>query len=374
MEKAPPPFEERRRYPRTNTAPLGLTSPNLAAKSPLYFITTKLPDHKQFSSWQAHISALQECYLAEGATAHDGFIAEQTIWSLNGILLVQEVLPAFSYERSEKKLHFNPIDHWQITFLKRGQTWTEAGGHVAHNEPNMMEVRSLGRPFRGRKLATSATTLFMPIDLFNYLGGLPVACSNVVFGGHRVNLVSNYLTSIEANLQQMNQEDITTVKERLRDMIFDAVIPLVNHGTQQEETLQLGLMTKARRFIMNNISSSNLTVEKLCRELGISRTRLYELFEASGGVANYIRRRRLLLAHSIIADPSDNRTIAEVGLAIGIDNAGNFSRAFTQHFGYAPSSVHRRASASKVIQQTTEIQDEQQYETFEGLLRTLGLY
>lgn len=128
---------------------------------------------------------------------------------------------------------------------------------------------------------------------------------------------------------------------------------------------------RARRFILSNLASHDLPPEALSRELAISRTRLYELFETSGGVANYIRRRRLSAAHVMLADSSDHRRIAEIGLAIGFDSAVNFSRAFTQQFGYRPSNIYKRNSADGAG--PAEHMDASAAVTFESLLRTLGL-
>ena len=74
----------------------------------------------------------------------------------------------------------------------------------------------------------------------------------------------------------------------------------------------------------------------------------------------------------MLADPSDARKIAEVGLAIGFDSAANFSRAFTQQFGYSPSNIHKRMSGDHTRPDWQT--DKKPKVTFESLLRTLGLF
>ncbi|MEI5680681.1 helix-turn-helix transcriptional regulator [Mesorhizobium sp. CCNWLW179-1] len=368
-------FVERRHHSRVAKTPLGVNEPPLkGALVPLRFRTAKLPPSGQFPAWQEHMTALLDCRLPEDAAVQDGFLAEQTIWNLGGALIIQQAIPAFSFERPPGKLRLSPIDHWWITFLHSGRSWTEVDGHVAQNEPGMMEIRSLGRPFRGRKLASVATSLIVPVDLFAGRGGLPAASNNVVLGGYRIRLLMDYLSSVEANLDRFTQDDLAGVKDRLREMVFDAVMPLLDRGDDRDEISQVGLMTRARRFIMNNISSSDLTIESLCRELAISRTRLYELFEASGGVANYIRRRRLLAAHAMLSDPADSRRVADVGFAIGFDSPANFSRAFTQQFGYSPSNIRMQNSTDRNSPLRGETQESPPNLTFESLLRTLALF
>jgi AraC-like DNA-binding protein len=364
-------FVERRRYLRGPQAPLDLDEVKPGILTPLRFETDGLSPCQQFSAWQEHIGALLEARLPDNVKPEDGFVARQAVWDLGGMLIVQQDTPAFSYERSPDKVRLSPLDHWYITFLRTGHTWTEVGGHVAQNEPGMMEIRSLGRPFRGRGMATTSISLIMPVDLFAERGGLPAASNNIILSGHRARLLVDHLSSIEANLDWFTQEDLSTIKERLKEMIFAAVTPLVDRNGDKDQISQVGLMTRARRFILSNISSPDLTTEALCKELAISRTRLYELFENSGGVASYIRRRRLHAAHAMLADPFNGRKIAEIGALLGFDSPANFSRAFTQHFGYSPSNVQKHNPGRGPRSEGQK--DKKSGVTFEGMLRTLGL-
>lgn len=107
-------------------------------------------------------------------------------------------------------------------------------------------------------------------------------------------------------------------------------------------------MERAHRYIHLNLNSGDLTPEAICRELGISRTRLYQLFEPSGGVLNYIRRRRLLQAYAELSDPTNNRPIAEIAEAAGFDLAANFTRAFSHEFGANPREIRKAAAAERL--------------------------
>jgi AraC-like DNA-binding protein len=74
----------------------------------------------------------------------------------------------------------------------------------------------------------------------------------------------------------------------------------------------------------------------------------------------------------MLADPSDARKVGAIALAIGFDSAANFSRAFTQQFGYSPSNVRKQMYGDDAhsIGQT----DKGPEVTFEGLLRTLDAF
>lgn len=286
------------------------------------------------------------------------------------MLLVQQTVPAFSYERTVDMVRFSPIDHWQFTFLRTGRTWTGVDGRIAQNEPGMMEIRCLGQPFNGRALETDAVMLIVPDDRFSDHGAMPLASNNTILGGRRVKFLYEQIVGLEASLDSIVQADLPSIKSRLLGMLLDTVTPLVDRDGDSERVSQLGMMTRARRLIRNRLLSTDLTPESLSRELAISRTRLYELFEQVGGVAKYVRQQRLSAAHGMIGNPADRRTIAEVGAAIGYDSAANFSRAFSQQFGYSPSNVRaHRAETDGGSDGDTIVSAEP---TFERLLQTLG--
>ena len=74
----------------------------------------------------------------------------------------------------------------------------------------------------------------------------------------------------------------------------------------------------------------------------------------------------------MLADASENRKVADVALAFGFDSAANFTRAFTQQFGYSPSSVRKASSRTDAVADSQ--QDQSQPVTFETLLRTLAMF
>jgi len=365
-------FVERRQSVRTPVSPLGEVAGSANLLEPLIFSTEGCEPSEQFSAWQQHMALLLDLRLPDGIRPGEGFLASQAVWDLGGMLLIQQTAPAFSYERPKEKVRFSSIDHWQISFLRSGHSWTGVDGRVAENEPGMIDVRSLGYPFRGRAIASESVSLIIPVDQFAGRGGMPEASNNVTLGGYRAKLLIDFVTSLEDGLSRATNEDLPGLRDSLRQIIFDTIAPLVKKIDVSEQISQLGLMTKARRFIQKNLMSRDLTPEALSRELAVSRTHLYQLFEGSGGVLNYIRQRRLFGAHAMLADASENRRVADVALAFGFDSAANFTRAFTQQFGYSPSSVRKASSRTDTVADTQ--QDQSQPATFETLLRTLAMF
>lgn len=364
----PADFVERRQWPRLSQAPLFPEMQAATAPESLSFSNLDLPADQQFAAWQQFMTPLIDIHMPERVRIGDAFPVNQIVWNLEGVLLIQQDSPAFSFARSEEKVRYSSIDHWQVTFLRTGKTWASTNGRVVENAPGMMEIRNLGCPFYGRSLAGQSLALIPPRDLFAIHGGLPNADSNIVLGGERVELLHSYVDHLETNLERLTKNDLAGVRNQLRDTIFEIMASLA-HDRLDSDAAQTGLMTRARQFIQDNLHSTSLTPETLSRELAISRTRLYEMFQTSGGVLNYIRRRRLLAAHMALSDPANRLKIGAIAEQLSFDSAASFCRAFTHEFGYNPSEVRKHSGMHEMAHPVGT----KDLSTFNGWLSSLGL-
>ncbi|WP_173934748.1 AraC family transcriptional regulator [Chelativorans sp. Marseille-P2723] len=325
---------ERRRWPRPqniDTTP----APAEPALDPLIFSTEHLPRQEQFFAWQAQMTPLVDVILPQGARPEDGFAAGQIVWNLGSILFVQQQTPAYSYARSAARLRSSPIDHWYIKLPRTGCSWTEVNGQAVENRSGSVELRSLSSLFSGRTTASRSLVIYMPRDLFTAEAAILDANNNTILPANMAELMISYIDGIEAGLPRLSAEELPQVVQTIREMVL-ACLPKTGNASTKAQKPASALMERARIYVQQNLALPVLTPEALSRELGISRTRLYELFEPSGGVLHYIRRRRLLAAHAALSDPADARLIGEIAEAVGFPSAASFSRAFHDEFGYPP--------------------------------------
>ncbi|WP_370631814.1 helix-turn-helix domain-containing protein [Phyllobacterium lublinensis] len=324
------PAVERRRWPRqpTTTAEAAIPPPAL---EPLTFSTRNIDAKDQFAAWQAYLSPLVDIRLPDGVSEESGFPAAHTAWNLGSMLVVQQSAPPHSFARSAAKLRSNSIDHWHLTLLRSGKTWTEVEGQVFQGKPGSVELTSLGQPFTGRATAAESLSFYLPRELFSDANVV-----NAALSGTYTNLLIEYMDSLEAKLASLAVPDLPRVVQTTRDMIVTWLASTAEQHASTESQGNFALMERVRRFIQRNLSSPDLTPDRLSRELGISRTRLYQLFEPSGGVLHYIQKRRLLAAHAALSNSANRQQIVEIAAAVGYTSAAHFSRAFSKEFGYSP--------------------------------------
>jgi AraC-like DNA-binding protein len=361
------PDKERRRIPRP--PPDEPAPPTQPALEPLYFSTRNLAIESQFSAWQAHVAPLVDVRLPDGTSVDKGFCADHTAWNLGSMLVVQQHAPAHSYARAASKLRSSPIDHWVVVLPRTGRAWTEVDERVVEGQPGKVEFRSLGHPFRGRATESKSVTLYMPRDLFTDAAATLDAKNNSVLSGNFANLLIDYVNGVEARLRSLTAEELPTVIQATRDMILAGLSPSAGRAVQQQ--MSVALMERARRYVQRNLNSPALTPDTLCRELGVSRTRLYQLFEPSGGVLHYIQKRRLLAAHAALSDSANRQRIIDIAETVGFSSAANFSRAFSSEFGYSPREARNVATPARLAH-AISLAEQDRTRSFEEWLKMLG--
>lgn len=74
----------------------------------------------------------------------------------------------------------------------------------------------------------------------------------------------------------------------------------------------------------------------------------------------------------MLADASENRKVSDIAQLLGFETAANFTRAFTQHFGYSPTSVRKAFPRNDGTGDSQP--DANGSVTFANLLRTLAMF
>jgi AraC-like DNA-binding protein len=362
---------ERRRWPRETQPQIEVSPPAPPALEPLSFSTLALAPEYQFAAWQAHMAPLVEVKLPAGKSPNEGFPAEHTAWNLGSMLIVQQRTPPHSYLRSSAKLRSSSIDHWYVALPRTGRAWTEVDGRVAESHPGKLEIRSLGHPFSGRTTESEGLFLYLPRDLFTDAAATLDARNNSILSGNFANLLVDYVDGIESRLRSLTAEDLPRIVHATHSMIIACLAPPAEQDSAAEQLAGIALMERARRYVQRNLGAADLTPDLMCRALGVSRTRLYQLFEPSGGVLHYIQSRRLIAAHVALSDPADGRRIVDIAEAAGFSSAANFSRAFSKEFGYSPREARNVVVFPRPVHSVSFAENEKT-SSFEGWLKALG--
>lgn len=101
-------------------------------------------------------------------------------------------------------------------------------------------------------------------------------------------------------------------------------------------------MAAIRRHIDEHLGDENLSVDSIAHHFGMARASLYRQFAALGGIASYIRIRRLQKARQLLANADDSvPRISTIARQFGFPVAASFSRAFRAEYGVGPRAFYR---------------------------------
>ncbi len=102
------------------------------------------------------------------------------------------------------------------------------------------------------------------------------------------------------------------------------------------------LIERAVKYVEDNISRSDLSVEELSKELGMSRVHLYKkILHITGKTPiEFIRVLRLKRAAQYLRESQLN--VSEIAYKLGFNNPKYFSKYFQEEYGISPSEYQKR--------------------------------
>ena len=115
-------------------------------------------------------------------------------------------------------------------------------------------------------------------------------------------------------------------------------LPTANNVRQEiQDKKQREVFGKLVELVNANLTDQQFSVDHLCLELGMNRTKLYSFIKSTTGMSlgNYIRKIRLDKAAELLR--TTDMSISEVGYAVGIESPSYFTRTFKEQFGSSPS-------------------------------------
>jgi YesN/AraC family two-component response regulator len=97
------------------------------------------------------------------------------------------------------------------------------------------------------------------------------------------------------------------------------------------------ILESAKSYIESHLSD-DIAIEDICKQLGIGRTRLYEIFrkELNIGISKYILRRRLHNAKKLLK--TTELSIPQIAFKVGFSDYNYFSRVYKKHYGKSPKN------------------------------------
>ena len=152
-------------------------------------------------------------------------------------------------------------------------------------------------------------------------------------------MLADHLRLLAGRVGALSITDAPYIEKATMALVAACVAPCSDLCAAAAPQMGEVLFQRARRYVEAHFGDAELSPQRMCRELGVSRATLYRMFEARDGVAAYIQARRLARVHRLLSDSRDGRGIAEIAYEHGFASAAHFTRAFRRAFDATPSEV-----------------------------------
>lgn len=301
------------------------------------FTTATRERRHQFTCWRELVAPLVEVDRNEPATA--GYHASARAYDLGPLHFVASCWDSMQYRHTREHVRASGIDHWYLTLLKRGNDISRAGDRVLRSSAGDLQVRSFAFPFSGRCDTTNSISLYLSRDNFPDISGMLDAVDHKRIAGSYTEILGEYIIALENYLKTLQISEISLVVETFTHLLSAALKPTAKDVAAADIPMEASRFSLARKHIQQHLTSPDLGTDSLCRALEISRRQLYHLFEKHGGVAKFIKKRRLAACCKAIGNPADHRLISTIAYSYGFTNHALFSRQFQAEYGFSPSEA-----------------------------------
>ena len=314
------------------------------------FATTQLSGEDRFEAWRSGISVLFDVAPLTHRTPLDSFQAQVEAVHLGQLLLGDLRFGAQRFARSQARAAQDGLDHYLVQWYRHGGFVGQHGdGDDLHVRGGDVVVFDMARTQHTVAQDSHVLSLIVPRTLGDeaFAGRAnphgTVLRADSVFGG----LLADHLGALHRRLPTIRMDQADDVVRATTHMLAACLRPSQRTLAEAQAEVLAVTLERIQRHIGRHLGEP-LTPESLCRTFGISRHRLYQLFEPLGGVARYVQQRRLQRAFQSLSNPAYRHLrVADVATRLGFASEAHFSRAFRATFGHTPSDVRAVAEAAR---------------------------
>lgn len=286
--------------------------------------TSSVSPAEQFDFFRSWYAGIAEVMLLQQKGA--SFLARQMAWDFGRLTFIYLTLPDCHF--GWRHLTRPTIDNWYLTLLLSKPQ--NPGDDL---EAEDLSLQSFADPFEYVSKKNDFLAFVLPRTLhFTQSSKIEIRKSSK-------QLLTDYMILLHRSLPGLRSIDALNIAAATTSMLAACLAPSRDRIAEAQRPIEAVLMNRASQIIAKRLADPKLTPDLLCREIGVSRSGLYRIFESVGGVSNYIRRARLRKTRDALTDSSDGRSISTIAEQWGFMDPSTYSRMFKKEFGISPREV-----------------------------------
>lgn len=305
---------------------------------------------REFDLWRSGYSPLYEMD-AESVPARSSFRSGLTAHNLADVVIIDGYSSAETLRRTAQTIARSSIDHISLTVYSEGGCGLDIEGRAAEVHPGEVFFLDMTRRSTLRTPDYKSLTLVLPRTLLaRHVAHLDGLHGKILPRTSPLNeMLAAHMRMLRAQAPSLDIPDMYAAARGTAALIA----AFTGASTDGRELIsQVAASTSletCRRMIDANLHDQDMGPEFLCKKLGVSRAKLYRMFEPLGGVSQYVQQRRLMRAYHIVVDPTHARErISTIATRCGFSNISAFNRAFRQTHGMSPTELRVAAARAEL--------------------------
>ncbi|WP_323119647.1 helix-turn-helix transcriptional regulator [Burkholderia alba] len=307
---------------------------------PLFrFSTLDFPEKERFSAWVRDNHC--HCRLQNGGSV--AFDAQSTGAVLGPFILSGRSWvdrgrnAAYEVNRTERLIRADGQDFFRLSIVVSGRLLYRPASPQPAKAAGDLFIFDAAQANESRIEPGDMISLVVPRD---FLPSRTAQWHGLTLSGGVALLLRDYLVSLFRNLPTLNRDDVPHIVKSTLHLITAAVDPTSDAVRQASIPIHDVLFDRVMRYVDAHLLEADLTPDRICRSVGVSRAKLYQLLDSHGGVMRQIQRKRLQRAYHVLADPNRSGVrMADVAWNHGFPSEKHFYRAFKERFGHTPSET-----------------------------------
>lgn len=312
------------------------------------FATSDAPPDEQFEAWAVEVPFFNFAPDRRALGAFDmhcqhvsfgPFVLENRVW-IDG-----PSAATFGADRTSRHVHADQHDYYCFNLQVGGSLSLRTRSVSQIKQNGDLYLLDYGRPFEyittsGHEISLAVPRALLPPKV-ERLHGCSLSQGSTA-------LLRDHLLSLRENLPKLGTAELPYIADATTQLLLACVQNMPDGLPESHRVVDELLTRRVRHYIDTHLLEADLTPDRVCREAGISRAKLYQLFTPSGGVMREIHQRRLHLAHQVLSSGQGrSEKIRTIARRFGFTDEKYFSRAFRARYGYTPSEAFERTKEEK---------------------------
>ncbi|MBI0327656.1 helix-turn-helix domain-containing protein [Burkholderia plantarii] len=312
------------------------------------FTTLSVPESERFDAWAAALSFYDFDLPTDSTLPFDAEFRAMRFGPF--VLTSQRWLrpePPMFYRaaRSARKITADGLDYFHLMFPLKGSMVGRSGSRRVQAQVGALCVFDMSLPFDYVVATGDVIGLLIRRDVLQALDLHRLGDSMAPAMG---TILAEYLVVLRDNMEKLSSGDVPYIARAAHTLLSAGLMRSSGALPDDLSEADLALANRARQFIDMNLQRADLTPEKISDAIGISRAKLYRLFQGCGGVMRQVQKQRLSRAYDALTTPNSlKQRIAQVARCHGFMDEKYFSRIFRATFGCTPREAMERRHAAR---------------------------